>query len=61
MFFFWQDLIDHEKNMEIYKWQWMVLGAFECMNNANFEKKIVNNNIVLDAFIICQKLQVQVI
>jgi hypothetical protein len=28
----------------------MVLGAFECMNNVNFEKKLVNGNIVLDVF-----------
>jgi hypothetical protein len=43
--------------MEIYKWKWMVLGALRCMNNADFEKKLVNNNIVLDVFIICQKLR----
>ena len=30
----------------------MVLSALECMNNANFEKKKVNDNIVLDVFII---------
>ena len=49
--------------MEIYKWKWMVLGALGCMNNADFEeKKLVNYNIVLDMFIICQKLRhVQVI
>ena len=50
------------KDMEIYKWKWMVLGALGCMNNANFEKiiiitKKVNDNIVLDVFIICQKLR----
>ena len=40
----------------------MVLGALGCMNNADFVKKIVNDNIVLDVFIICQKLlHVQVI
>ena len=27
------------RNMEIYKWKWIVLGALGCMNNANFEKK----------------------
>ena len=40
----------------------MVLGAPGCMHNVDFEKKIVNDNIVLDVFTICQKLQpVQVI
>ena len=24
------------RNMEIYKWKWMVLGALGCMNNADF-------------------------
>ena len=33
----------------------MVLAALECMNNGNFEKKIVND-IVLDVFIICQDI-----
>ena len=36
--------------------------SLRCMNNAYFEKKLVNDNIVLDVFIICQKLRhVQVI
>ena len=37
----------------------MVLGDLEPINNAGFEKKkiIVNDNIVLHVFIICQKLQ----
>jgi hypothetical protein len=40
----------------------MVLGALRCMNNAYFGNKLVNVNIVLDMFIICQKLQhIQVI
>ena len=40
----------------------MVLGAPGCMNIVDFEKKLVNDNIVLDVFIICQKLRhVQVI
>ena len=30
----------------------MVLGALGCMNNADFERKIVNDNIVLDVLII---------
>ena len=49
--------------MEIFKWIWIVLGALGCMNNADIEKnKLVNDNIVLDVFIICQKLRhVQVI
>ena len=48
--------------MKVYKWNWMVLGALGCINNPDFErKKIVNDNILLDVFIICQKLQVQVI
>ena len=33
----------------------MVLGALGCVNNEDFEN-IVNDNIVLDVFIICQKL-----
>ena len=42
----------------VYKWKWMVLGALECMNNADFEKnKLVNNNVVLDVFNIYQKLR----
>ena len=41
----------------------MVLGALGCMNNEDFEKKKeVNDNIVLDVFITCQKLrQVKII
>ena len=27
-----------KKNMEIYKWKWMVLGALGCVNNADFER-----------------------
>ena len=35
----------------------MEVDALGCMNNVDFEeKKIVNDNIVLDVFIICQKL-----
>ena len=34
----------------------MVLDALGCMNNADFEKKLVNDKFVLDVFIICQKL-----
>ena len=34
----------------------MVLSALGHMNNADLENKIVNDNIVLDMFIICQKL-----
>ena len=30
-----------------------VLGALGCMNDMDFEKKIVNDNIVFDVFIIC--------
>ena len=47
--------IGHEKT-----WKYaMVLDALGCMNNADIEEK---NNIVLDVFIICQKLRhVQVI
>ena len=36
----------------------MKLGAFGCMNNANIEKKIANDKIVIDVFIICQKLRI---
>ena len=38
-----------------------VSGALGCMNNADL-KKIVNDNTVLDVFIICQKFRhIQVI
>ena len=43
--------------MEKYKWKWMVLGALGCINNVDFQEKILNDNIVLDVFIICQKLR----
>ena len=47
--------------MEIYKWKWMVLGALGYMNYSDFKKekenKKVNDNIVLDVFIICQNLR----
>ena len=33
-----------------------MLGALGCMNNADL-KKLLNDNILLDMFIICQKLQ----
>ena len=52
------------RNMKIYKWKWTVLSALGCMNNADIERRIkkVNDNIVLDMFIICQKIRhVQVI
>ena len=44
--------------MEIYKWKWMVLGALRYVNNADFEgkKSSLDDNVVLDVFIICQKL-----
>ena len=32
--------------MGIYKWKWMLLGALGCVNNADFEEKIVNDNEV---------------
>ena len=38
----------------------MLLGAVGCMNNTDFEKekkKSVNDNIVLDVFIIYQKFR----
>ena len=42
---------------EIFKWKWMVLGALRCMNNSNFNRILVNNNIVIDVcllvYIIC--------
>ena len=31
--------------MKTYKWKWMVLGGLVCMNNEDFEKKVVNDNI----------------
>ena len=36
------------RNMAIHKWKWMVLGPLGCMNNADFEKKIVNDNRVVN-------------
>ena len=40
----------------------MVLGALGCVDNADCEKMLVNDSIVLDVFIISQKLRhVQVI
>jgi hypothetical protein len=42
--------------MEIYKWKWRVLDALGCINNEDLKKELVNDNIVLDVFIICQKL-----
>ena len=39
----------------------MVLHALRCLNDVDLEKKVVNDNIVLDVFIICQKLHVKVI
>ena len=42
--------------MEIYKWKWMALGALGSMNNTDVEK-LINNKILLDVFIICQKLR----
>ena len=46
--------------MEMYKLKWMLLGALVCIKR--ILKKKVNDNIVLDVFTICQKLQhVQVI
>ena len=33
------------------------VGALRCMNNAHFGEKKVNDNIVLDVFIVCQKLR----
>ena len=40
----------------------MMLDDFGCMNNVDFEYKKINENIVLDVFIICQKLRyIQVI
>ena len=48
--------------MAMYKWKWMVLDALGCMNNADIGGKKVNDNIVLDVFIMCQKFKhVQVI
>jgi hypothetical protein len=50
--------------VEMCKWKWTVLDALGCMNNVHFgeRKKKVNDNIVPDVFIICQKLRhVQVI
>jgi hypothetical protein len=40
----------------------MVLGTLGCVNKADLEKKVINDNIVLAVFIICRKLRyVQVI
>ena len=32
-----------------------MLGALVSINNEDFEIKLINDNIVLDVFIICQK------
>ena len=33
------DKIDRSRrNMEIYKWKWIVFGALGCMNNTDFKK-----------------------
>ena len=53
---FFDKIFSSRRNMEKYKWKWMVVGALGRMNNMDFEKKKVNYNIVLDVFIICQKL-----
>ena len=37
--------------MERYKWKWIEVGALVCMNNTDFEKKLVSDNIVLDVCI----------
>ena len=42
--------------MEIFKRKWMLLNALGRLNNVDYEKKNVNDNIVLDVFI-CQKLR----
>ena len=57
LFFFFGKIDRSWTNLEIYKWKRMVLGALWCMNNADFENKLVNDNIVLDVFIISQKLR----
>ena len=43
--------------MEIYEWKWMVLGALGSVNKVDFETKLVNDNNMLDVFIVCYKLQ----
>ena len=54
-------LTDHEESWKYTNGSGCV-GALRCMNNTDFEKLSVNDNIVLDVFIICQKLRhVQVI
>ena len=37
-FFFFCKIDKSWRNMEIYKCEWMVLGALGCMNNADFEE-----------------------
>ena len=54
-------LTDHKETWT-YKWKRIMVGALGCMNNMDFEKKKFNYKIVLDVFIICQKLRyIQVI
>ena len=54
-------MLDNEKSRYV-QIKLVVLGAIGCTNNADFEKKSVNDNIVLDELIICKKLgQEQVI
>ena len=38
------------RNMEIYKWKWMVLGSVICMNNAGFIKKRANDILHIGPF-----------
>ena len=57
---FFDKIFSSRRNMEKYKWKWMVVGALGRMNNMDFEKKKVNYNIVLDVFIICQKLRMKI-
>ena len=60
--FFLPRLNNHDETWKCNKWKWMVFGDLGYMNNTDFEKQIVNDYIVLDVFITCQKLRhVQVI
>ena len=36
--FFMAKIDRTRRNMEIYKWKWMLLDALGCINNVDFEK-----------------------
>ena len=45
----------------VYKCKWILIGALVCKINADFEEKLMNNNIVLDVYYFQNLPHVQVI